>query len=157
MALHGLYTPAFPGFYKQGLGQLRCTNNRPFLTLVPCDWGLQVWLAHTQDPVIQPDAQEVIDALASHANCVPSLVAAAAPTLAAILRRGAAVRLARQQGQSPEAAAAAGAAAVGSAAVPEETSMLVEATLDLLRALVKPRQDATTMEVGEALRCGRCR
>lgn len=108
---------------------------------------VQVWLQHTQDPVIQPDAQEVIDALASHASCFPSLVGAAAPTLAAILQRGAAVRMARQQGQSPEAAAAAGAAAVGLVPVPEETSMLVEASLDLLRTLVKPGQDATTLEV----------
>jgi hypothetical protein len=113
--------------------------------------SLQVWLQHTSDPLIAPDAQEVIGALANHSQCLPSLVQAAAPTLAAILQRGAAVRLAKQQGQSAAAASAAAAAAASAASaglhLPEETAMLVEASLDLLGALVKPGQDATTLEV----------
>jgi hypothetical protein len=102
---------------------------------------MQVWLQHTSDPLIAPDAQEVIGALASHSSCLPSLVQAAAPTLAAILQRGAARRLAKQQGQPLSAAAA------GSEALPDESPMLVEASLDLLGALVQPGHEATTMEV----------
>lgn len=101
-----------------------------------------MWLQHTSDPLIAPDAQEVIGALASHSYCLPSLIQAAAPTLAAILQRGAAIRLAKLQGQP--AAAAVAAAGPG---LPEETPMLVEASLDLLKALVKPGQEATTLEV----------
>lgn len=112
---------------------------------------VQVWLQHTSDPLIAPDAQEVIGALASHSSCLPSLVQAAAPTLAAILQRGAATRLAKQQGQPPAAAAAAAAAAAGAVGLPDESPMLVEASLDLLGALVKPGQDATTLEVSWVL------
>ena len=107
---------------------------------------MQVWLQHTSDPLIAPDAQEVIGALASHSSCLPSLVQAAAPTLAAILQRGAARRLAKLQGQPPPAAAT----AAGSEGLPE-SPMLVEASLDLLGALVKPGHEATTMEVGRRL------
>lgn len=112
---------------------------------------MQVWLQHTSDPLIAPDAQEVIGALASHGHCLPSLVQAAAPTLAAILQRGTAIRLAKLQGQP--AAAAVAAAGPG---LPEETPMLVEASLDLLGALVKPGQEATTLEVALCLCWPRC-
>lgn len=113
-----------------------------------------MWLQHTSDPLIAPDAQEVIGALASHSHCLPTLIQAAAPTLAAILQRGAAIRLAKLQGQPAAAAAAVAAAGPG---LPEETPMLVEASLDLLKALVKPGQEATTLEVcgkgGEGVAC----
>lgn len=103
---------------------------------------MQVWLQHTSDPLIAPDAQEVIGAIASHSQCLPALIQAAAPTLAAVLQRGAAVRLAKLHGQ-PVASAAASAGP----GLPEETPMLVEASLDLLKAMVKPGQDAATLEV----------
>lgn len=100
-----------------------------------------MWLQHTSDPLIAPDAQDVIDALARHPQCLPSLVQAATPTLAAILQRGAMLRLAKQQRQPPPSAASI-------AGVPEETPMLIEASLELLGALVKPGHDASNLEVG---------
>jgi hypothetical protein len=109
---------------------------------------VQVWLQHTSDPLIAPDAQEVIGALASHGQCLPTLVQAAAPTLAAVLQRGTAIRLAKLQGQPTAVAVAA-----AGPGLPEETPMLVEASLDLLGALVKPGQEPTTLEVCVSLLC----
>lgn len=96
----------------------------------------QAWVAHTSDPLISPDAQSVIAAIASHPNCLPSMAATAAPTLAGIISNGAAARQAKRRGL-PAPAAAAG-----------ERPMLVEASLDLLGTLVLPGQPAVAAEVG---------
>jgi hypothetical protein len=119
---------------------------------------LQVWLRHTSDPLIAPDAQEVIGAIASHPACLPPLCAVAAPTLAGILSRGAANRARKQHQQQHQqqqqrtpaearahAAAAAAAAAAGGEV--EDSPMLVEASLDLLGALVTPKQPDVAAEV----------
>jgi hypothetical protein len=101
----------------------------------------QAWVSHTSDPLISPDAQAVIAAIASHPACLPSLAAAAAPTLAGILSNGAAARQAKRQGLQPAAAAAGGG---------DEAPMLVEASLDLLGTLLQPNQPAVAMEVRTA-------
>ncbi|KAF8072465.1 Ipo9 [Scenedesmus sp. PABB004] len=98
---------------------------------------LQVWVAHTADPLIAPDAQAVIAAIAAHPACLPGLAAAAAPTLAGILARGAAARGAARAAAPPPAAQGAG----------EEGPMLVEASLDLLGTLVDPGQPAVAAEL----------
>lgn len=98
---------------------------------------LQAWIAHTSDPLIGPDAQDVIAAIASQPACLPSLAAAAAPTLAGILSRGAAARQAKRQGLPPPAAEPG-----------QDGPMLVEASLDLLGTLVNPGQEAVAAEVG---------
>ncbi|WIA28271.1 hypothetical protein OEZ86_010825 [Tetradesmus obliquus] len=104
---------------------------------------LQAWVAHTSDPLISPDAQAVIAAIAAHPACLPSLAAAAAPTLAGILSSGTAARQAKRQGLRPRLAAAA--AAAGGAV--EEAPMLVEASLDLLGTLLQPEQPAVAAEL----------
>jgi hypothetical protein len=107
----------------------------------------QAWVSHTSDPLISPDAQAVIAAIASHPACLPSLAAAAAPTLAGILSSGAAARQAKRHGlQPPPAAAAAGGG--------DEAPMLVEASLDLLGTLLQPNQPALANEV-RMLKCHR--
>ncbi|KAF6258143.1 armadillo-type protein [Scenedesmus sp. NREL 46B-D3] len=105
---------------------------------------LQAWVSHTSDPLISPDAQAVIAAIASHPACLPGLATAAAPTLAGILSNGAAARQARRRGLQPAAAAAGGGGGAG------EAPMLVEASLDLLGTLLQPDQPAVAVEL---LRC----
>uniref|UniRef100_A0A383VNQ8 Importin N-terminal domain-containing protein n=1 Tax=Tetradesmus obliquus TaxID=3088 RepID=A0A383VNQ8_TETOB len=108
---------------------------------------LQAWVAHTSDPLISPDAQAVIAAIAAHPACLPSLAAAAAPTLAGILSSGAAARQAKRQGLRPRLAAAAAAAAAAAGGAVEEAPMLVEASLDLLGTLLQPEQPAVAAEL----------
>jgi hypothetical protein len=111
-----------------------------------------VWLRHTADPLIAPDAQEVIGAIARHPGCLPTLAAAAAPTLAGIVERGAAARhsgSSKRQRRTP-AEARAHAADAAAASEVEDSPMLVEASLDLLAALVTPGQPAVAAEVRAA-------
>jgi hypothetical protein len=96
---------------------------------------LQAWVSHTSDPLISPGAQAVVAAIAAHPACLPSLAAAAAPTLAGILSNGAAARQAKRQGLQPAAAAGG------------EAPMLLEASLDLLGTLLQPNQPAVAIEV----------
>jgi hypothetical protein len=96
---------------------------------------VQAWAAHTADPLIGPDAQNVVAAIASQPACLHSLAAAAAPTLAGIISRGVAAQQARQR------SAHAGSAEQGG------SSMLVEASLDMLGTLIQPGQPAVALEV----------
>lgn len=102
-------------------------------------WDLQVWIAHTSDPLIGPEAQGVIGAIASHPSCLPSVAATAAPTLAGILRHGAAAQQARRQGLPPPQAEPG-----------HDGPMLVEASLRMLGTLVNPGQEAVASQVGNA-------
>ena len=82
---------------------------------------LEVWSANVQDPLVAEEGLDVLSALAACPDCLPQLAAHAVPVLARVV--------ASPRGQPP---------------------MLVEASLNLLEALVRPSAPAVAEAVARA-------